>query len=88
MKDNPYNTLDKNEFAKSLASMSVVDLSHLCNEVGVNAPPFIGKMRKALMASFESYVKKNRKPVKKRVEPIVDKSSPETNSVVSLFEEE
>lgn len=88
MKDNPYNTADRDEFAKSLSSMSVVDLCGLCKVVGVSPPPFVGKMKKALMASFESYIKKNTKPMKKRVEPIVDKSSPDTDSVVSLFEEE
>ena len=82
---NPFRTLNKNIFAENLSSMSIADMTSLCNRVGINPPRSQNQMRKALSEAFDMYAQKHNVTVPSPSKPIIDKNSPNYDSVVRLF---
>lgn len=84
---NPFKTLDKDIFEQNLSSMSVSDISNMCQNVGLNPPPYVNQMKKALSTAFDLYARKHNVTVQGQAKPIIDKSSPDYDSVVRLFKD-
>jgi len=84
---NPFKTLDKDIFRENLSSMSVSDVSNMCQNVGINPPPYVTQMKKALSTAFDLYARKHNVTVQGQAKPIIDKSSPDYDSVVRLFKD-
>jgi len=84
---NPFKTLDKDIFQQNLSSMSVSDISNMCQNVGLNPPPYVNQMKKALSTAFDLYARKHNVTVQGQAKPIIDKSSPDYDSVVRLFKD-
>jgi hypothetical protein len=84
---NPFKTLDKDIFRENLSSMSVSDVSNMCQNVGINPPPYVNQMKKALATAFDLYARKHNVTVQGQAKPIIDKSSPDYDSVVRLFKD-
>jgi len=84
---NPFKTLDKDIFEQNLSSMSVSDISNMCQNVGINPPPYVNQMKKSLSTAFDLYARKHNVTVQGQAKPIIDKSSPDYDSVVRLFKD-
>ena len=56
---NPFKTLDKDIFEQNLSSMSVSDISNMCQNVGLNPPPYVNQMKKALSTAFDFFIRKS-----------------------------
>ena len=67
--------------------MSVSDISNMCQNVGLNPPPYVNQMKKALSTAFDLYARKHNVTVQGQAKPIIDKSSPDYDSVVRLFKD-
>jgi len=85
---NPYKTLDRDVFEQNLESMSVVDMSDMCREVGINPPRTVRAIKNGLLESFDMYARKHNVTVQGQAQPVIDKSSPDYDSVVRLFKGE
>lgn len=84
---NPFKTLDKDIFEQNLSSMSVSDMTNMCQNVGLNPPRYVNQMKKALSTAFDLYARKHNVTVQGQAKPIIDKSSPDYDSVVRLFKD-
>ena len=84
---NPFKTLNRELFEQNLSSMSVADMTSMCREVGINPPRFQSAIKKGLLEAFDMYARKHNVSVQGQAKPIIDKSSPDYDSVVRLFNE-
>lgn len=86
---NPYGTLSKEIFAEKLSVMSLSDMYELAGRVGIPASGTSNRslLKKSLLKSFDIYAQKHNVTVQGQAKPIIDKSSPNYESVVRLFNE-
>jgi len=85
---NPYKTLDRKVFEENLSFMSVAEMTSMCREVGINPPRTLRAVKNGLLESFDMYARKHNVTVQGQAQPIIDKSSPDYDSVVRLFKGE
>jgi hypothetical protein len=87
---NPYGTANKQIFQERLDVMSFSEMYNLASRVGLPASSFNNNrslLKKSLSKSFDHYAQKHNVTVQGQAKPIIDKSSPDYDSVVRLFKD-
>ena len=82
---NPYRTLNKEIFEQRVNNSSVSELTSLAMRIGVSPTSHTSELKKSLLKSFDIYARKHNVTVAGQSSPLLDKNSPNYDSVVKLF---